>query len=136
MTSDTADWLRAELAADWEAAVDYSLVDWLVVVVETVVALAMVVRLSAAAVVYLTHHREPGGVIRTNPFVAPIDDDVWTADDAMATALLGLLFAVIISLGYNLDTLGEWTIGVWYVAAQGGTLAWELLRVLLFEVWR
>jgi len=55
-TSDLRAWLRAELADDREAIADKSATDWLVTVVDTVLALVVVIRLSATSWVWAINY--------------------------------------------------------------------------------
>lgn len=133
MTETLTDWLRAELAADREAAAEKSLVDWVVAVVETVVALAVVVRLSIAAGVWAIHHGEPESPLNPNPFDAPISNDAWTRHDAIEVAALCVVLPTLFTITHDLAAL-DWTAETGYLGLQVLALGFEPVRVGFWEL--
>ena len=130
MTETFVDWLRAELAADLDAAADKSTADWLIILVETSVAVAVLVRLSIAAGVWGLHYGEPESPLQTNPFGPPIDNDRWSTADGLEVALLCLLVLVFLSTSYDIRAFGEVTVGVAYVYLQIAAVVFEPIRVV------
>jgi len=106
-TNDLAAWLRAELADDREAIADKSATDWLVTLVETLVPLAVLIRLSAATLLWIgsheqTHEFEPAfdengywnGGLQGPPIQAP----EWNSTDSIHSALICALVPPIVWL--------------------------------------
>ena len=86
-TTDLTDWLRRELQSDTEAIRAKSAREWLATVIETIVPLAVVVRLAVGGIVWAINH---GGDATLNWSLRgpPLEAEAWSTIESVQTALL------------------------------------------------
>jgi len=133
MSETLTDWLRAELAADWEAATDYSLVDWLVVVVDTAVALGLLARTMIHSCIYAVNHTEPGAEIGVSLAEPPLTADCWGLGDALQAGLLGPIVVAFVVEAHAIEPMP--TAWLALLAANAAVLVVDPVVAVAWEVW-
>jgi len=135
MTTETlTDWLRAELEADREAAAEKSTADWLITVVDTVVAVGLLARTMIYSCIYGLNHNEPGAEIAFSLGEPPIEADCWGFDDALQASLLGPIAVAWVIEAHAVDSMPVAWFGL--LAANAAVLVVDPLRVVVSEVVR
>jgi len=135
-TTDPTDWLRRELQSDTEAIRAKSATDWLAVVIETVVALAVVVRLAVGSWVWAINH---GGDATLNWSLRgpPLEAPEWSTMDSLQTAVLCAWVPAMVYYSPH-DIAGPPLLVAW-VGLQAAVLVVEPARVggrVVYEVLR
>ena len=135
-TSDLRAWLRRELAADREAIHEKSATDWLSTVIETVVALAVVVRLAVGSIVWAINH---GGEADLNWSLRgpPLEAPEWSTMESVQTALLCAWVPAMVY--YSPHEIAGPPLLVGWVGLQAAVLVVEPARVggrVVYEVVR
>jgi hypothetical protein len=92
-------WVRDELQADLDTARQRSPAEWLAVVVETAVPLAVVVRVAAASWVWAINHNAAGATLNGTLRGWAIEADAWRPFDELQTSVLA---AWVPAMGYHM----------------------------------
>ena len=135
-TTYITEWLRRELAADREAIRAKSATDWLATVIETAVALAVVVRLAVGSIMWAINH---GGDATLNWSLRgpALEAPEWSTMESVQTALLCAWVPVMVY--YSPHEVAGPPLLVGWVGLQaavlvveparvGGRWMWELVR--------
>jgi len=135
-TTELRAWLRRELAADREAIRAKSATDWLATVIETIVPLAVVVRLAVGRVVWAINH---GGEADLNWSLrgAPLEAAEWSPIESVQTALLCAWVPAMVY--YSPHEVAGPPVLVGWVGLQAAVLVVEPARVggrVVYEVVR
>jgi len=132
LTADLREWLRAELEADRQAAADKSTADWLITLVDTIVALGLLARTMIHSVVYAVNHNEPDAEIGFSLAEAPLTADCWRFVDRLQAALLGPIVVAWVIEAHEVAAMpGAW-LGV--LAANAAVLVVDPVAVVAQEV--
>ena len=131
-TSSLTDRLRAELAADLDAAADKSLAAWLVTAVDTVVAFGLVARTMCYACVYAINHNEPGAEIAFSVTAEPLTADWWTLADRLQASLVGPIAVAWFIAAHEFGAMPRAWFG--FLAVNAAVLVVDPIRVVVWEV--
>jgi len=127
-------WLRAELAADREAAAEKSLTDWLITGLDTIVALGLLARTMMYSCVYALNHNEPGAEIAFSLADPPLEADCWGFVDDLQASLLGPIAVAWVITAHEFGSMPTAWFG--FLAINAAVLLVDPLRVVATEVVR
>jgi len=131
-TTDLREWLRAELAADRQAAAEKSLGEWLITGLDTVVALGLLARTMIHSVVYAVNHNEPDAEIGFSLVEPPLTADCWRFVDRLQAAVLGPIVVAWVIEAHEVAAMpGAW-LGL--LAANAAVLVGDPVVVVAQEV--
>ena len=134
-TSSLTDRLRAELAADVDAAADKSLVDWLLTAVETVFSLGIFCRTMMYSCVWAVNYNDEGAEINLTLLDEPLTEPRWGVVDKFQASILCVCWAGFWFYGVNIDPNNPtWMFAL--LGANAAVLVLDPLRVVVWEVRR
>jgi len=131
-TDTLTDWLRAELAADREAAAEKTATDWVITAVDTTVALGLLARTMIYSCVYAVNHAEEGAEIAFSLAAEPLEAGCWRFVDRVQASLLGPIAVAWVVSVYGVEPMPPAWLGL--LTSNAAVLLVDPVRVVVSEL--